>query len=70
MTGVDLRRGLSFRDAAITSVAMTGAVAVLAVMLLVLLDPRAQAFWGAKFSDLGTTVRGFVNALPPFPWAR
>ena len=64
------RRELSFRDSAITSIAMTGAVAVFAVVLLVLLDPRAQAFWGAKFSDLGTTVRSLVDQLPPMPWSR
>ena len=55
------RRAISFRDSAITVGAMIGAVAVLAVVLLVLLDPRAQAFWGTKLSDLGTTVRALVN---------
>lgn len=64
------RRGISFRDSAITFGAMTGAVAVLAVVALVLLDPRAQAFWGAKLSDLGTLVRALVNQLPPPPWTR
>jgi hypothetical protein len=67
---MDLRRGITFRDSAITFLAMTGAVAVLAVVLLVLLDPRAQAFWGAKFSDLGTVARALVNQLPPVPWAK
>lgn len=70
MTGIELRRGISFRDSAITFLAMTGGVAVLAVVLLVLLDPRAQVFWGAKFSDLGTIARTFVNTLPPVPWSR
>ena len=64
MTGVDTRRGISFRDAAITFGAMTGAVTVLAVGALILLDPRAQAFWGTKLSDLGTIVRAVVNQLP------
>lgn len=64
MTGVDTRRGISFRDAAITFGAMTGAVTVLAVGVLILLDPRAQAFWGTKFSDLGTIARAVVNQLP------
>jgi len=55
------RRPFSFRDSAITFAFMTAVVAVLAVGLLVLLDPRAQAFWGAKFSDLGTAARALVS---------
>jgi hypothetical protein len=65
VTGMADRRGISFRDSAITWAFMTGLVAVLAVGLLIMLDPRSQAFWGAKFSDLGTLVRALVNA---FPW--
>ena len=60
------RRGISFRDSAITFAFMTGVVVVLAVGLLVLLDPRSQAFWGAKFSDLGTLTRALVDLLPKF----
>jgi len=60
------RRGLSFRDSAITFAFMTAVVTILAVVLLVLLDPRSQAFWGAKFSDLGTAARALVGALPWF----
>jgi hypothetical protein len=60
------RRGISFRDSAITFAFMTAVVAVLAVGLLVLLDPRSQAFWGAKFSDLGTATRGLIDQLPWF----
>ena len=65
MTGLDARRGFSFRDSAITFGAMTAAVVVLAVGILVLLDPRAQAFWGAKFSDLGAAARAVVQQLRP-----
>jgi hypothetical protein len=61
------RRGVSFRDSAITFTFMTAVVAVLAVGLLVLLDPRSQAFWGAKLGDLGTAVKAAVNSLP---WMR
>jgi preprotein translocase subunit SecG len=61
------RRGISFRDSAITFGFMTAVVVVLAVVVLVLLDPRAQAFWGAKFSDLGTAARTLVNNIP---WLR
>ena len=60
------RRGISFRDSALTFGAMTGTVAVLAVGALILLDPRSQAFWGTKLSDLGTIVRALVNQLPLF----
>ncbi len=61
------RRGFSFRDSSTTFAFMTAVVAALAVGLLVLLDPRAQAFWGAKFSDLGTATRALVSQLP---WQR
>ena len=64
------RRGVSFRDATITFGAMVGGVALLAVGMLVMLDPRAQAFWGAKLSDLGTIARATVDQLPRPPWAR
>lgn len=63
------RRGISFRDSAITFLAMTGGVAVLAVGLLILLDPRAQAFWGARANDLGTMVRAAADQLPRPPWS-
>jgi hypothetical protein len=61
------RRGFSFRDSSITFAFMTVVVTAVAVALLVLLDPRAQAFWGAKFSDLGTGARALVGQLP---WMR
>jgi hypothetical protein len=64
--GTSDRRGVSFRDSAITFAAVTSVVVVLAVGVLILLDPRSQAFWGAKFSDLGTAARAVVNALPWF----
>jgi hypothetical protein len=61
VTGMADRRSFSFRDSAITFAFMTAVVAAIAVALLVLLDPRAQAFWGAKFSDLGTAARALVS---------
>ncbi|HEV2010210.1 MAG TPA: hypothetical protein VGS17_04195 [Candidatus Limnocylindria bacterium] len=64
MTGIADRRGSSFRDSAITFAFMTAVVAVLAVGLLVLLDPRSQAFWGAKASDVGAAVRALINSFP------
>jgi len=60
------RRTLSFRDSAITLAFTTAIVAVLAVGLLTLLDPRSQSFWGAKASDLGTAARTFIDGLPWF----
>jgi len=66
VTGTDTRRGISFRDSAISFAFMTAVVAVLAVGLLVLLDPRSQAFWGAKLDGLGTATRALVNQLPWF----
>jgi hypothetical protein len=64
--GTSDRRGVSFRDSAITFAAMTSVVVVLAVVVFILLDPRSQAFWGAKFSDLGTAARAVVNSVPWF----
>ena len=60
------RRTLSFRDSAITLAFTTAIVAVLAVGLLTLLDPRSQSFWGAKASDLGTAARTLIDGLPWF----
>lgn len=56
-------RGLSFRGSAIAFGLMTLGVVVLAVAVLVLLDPRAQLFWGAKFSDLGSGARAVLQAI-------
>jgi hypothetical protein len=67
VTGIADRRGISFRDSAITFSFTTALVAVLAVGLLILLDPRSEAFWGGKFSDLGASVRALVDSLPRFP---
>ena len=64
MSGLADRNGMSFRDSTVTFGFMTGLVAVLAVALLVLLDPRAQAFWGTKLSDLGTLARALADQLP------
>ena len=35
-----------------------------ALGIMVLLDPRAQAFWGTRFNEFGTAVRLLVDALP------
>jgi hypothetical protein len=52
---------VSFRSSAIGFAVMTGAVTLAAMGLFVLMDPRAQAFWGARFQD----AVSFVRALLP-----
>lgn len=52
--------GPTFRWNALAFIAITALAAALAVALLVLLDPRTQAWWGARFSELGTLFHGFV----------
>jgi hypothetical protein len=32
-------------------------------VLLVLLDPRSQAWWGDRFSEVGTFVRQLVDLV-------
>jgi hypothetical protein len=52
-------RGLSPR-ASVISFVVTSAVATGAsIGLFVLLDPKAQAFWGGRFTDLVNLVRSF-----------
>jgi hypothetical protein len=49
--------------ASVMSFVATSALATLAATgLFVLLDPRAQAFWGQRFGDLVTTVRALFGA--------
>ena len=46
--------------ASIISFVATSAIATMAsIGLFVLLDPRAQAFWGGRFGDLVNLVRSF-----------
>ncbi len=63
-------RGLSFRGSAIAFALMTLGVAVLAAGVLIVLDPRAQAFWGGKLSDLGSATWALlqtIRSLLPLP---
>ena len=49
--------------ASIVSFVATSAIATLAATgMFVLLDPRAQAFWGQRFGDLVSAVRAFFGA--------
>lgn len=54
-------RGIRFRDSMIGFVLMTALVVVAAVGAFILLDPRAQAFWGLKLSELGALLRGALR---------
>ena len=49
---------VGFRSSAIGFAIMTGAVTLAAMGLFVLMDPRAQAFWGTRIGDAITAVRG------------
>ncbi|MSQ36819.1 MAG: hypothetical protein EXR61_00700 [Chloroflexi bacterium] len=62
---------LPLRPALIQFTVVVTLVAFGALGIMVLLDPRAQAFWGARFSELGAgasevalAVRSFIGALP------
>jgi hypothetical protein len=48
---------VGFRSSALAFVVMTGAVTLAAMGLFVLMDPRAQAFWGARIGDAVNFVR-------------
>jgi len=52
-------RQLSPRASVISFVAATAVATAAATGLFVLLDPRAQAFWSGRFSDLIGVVRSF-----------
>jgi len=48
---------VGFRSSAIGFGLMTGAVTLAAMGLFVLMDPRAQAFWGTRIGDAISFVR-------------
>jgi hypothetical protein len=52
---------VGFRSSAVAFGLMTGGVTLAAMGLFVLMDPRAQAFWGARIADLV----GFLQSLLP-----
>lgn len=60
-----MTRPPTFRWSVIAFVLIVAAVIVLTIALLVLLDPRSQAWWGQRFSDLGTFVRSIADAVLP-----
>lgn len=54
-------RQTGFKAATVGFVLMTALVVVATTGVFVLLDPRAQAFWGTKISDLLAFVRSVVG---------
>lgn len=59
MTGA--RSRLSLRGSLVLFVLMSAAVSAAAMGLLVLLDPRTQAYWGGRLGDLLAFLRGLVG---------
>lgn len=55
----------TFRWNVLAFVAMAALVVLITTALLVLLDPRSQAWWGDRFSEIGTFVRALVDAVLP-----
>ena len=55
----------TFRWNVVAFLAISALVVALTVAMLVLLDPRSQAWWGDRFSELGTLLRGLVDAVLP-----
>ena len=53
--------GPTFRWNVLAFVAIVAVALVLSTAMLVLLDPRSQAWWGDRFSELGAVVRGLVG---------
>lgn len=54
-------RRLTARASVISFVGTTLLATAAATGLFVLLDPRAQAFWAARFSELVGAVRGLFG---------
>lgn len=53
----------TFRWNVLAFVAMLALVLFITTALFVLLDPRSQAWWGDRFSDIGTFVRAILDAV-------
>ena len=51
---------VGFRSSAIGFAIMTGAVTLAAMGLFVLMDPRAQAFWGTRIGDVVSFIRSLI----------
>lgn len=53
----------TFRWNVLAFVAIVVLVLFASTALLVLLDPRSQAWWGDRFSEIGTFVRSVIDAV-------
>jgi hypothetical protein len=52
---------VGFRSSAVGFALMTAAVTLAAMGIFVLMDPRAQAFWGARIGDAVSFVRSLFG---------
>lgn len=59
---MDERRRLELRASALSFVATCAIATAAATGLFVLLDPRAQSFWAARFGELVAAVQGLFGA--------
>ena len=57
----------TFRWNVLAFAAIVAAVVLVSTALLILLDPRSQAWWGDRFSEVGTFLRGLADAVAPRP---
>ena len=53
--------GPSFRWNVLAFVAVVAIALALSTVMLVLLDPRSQAWWGDRFSEMGAVARGLIS---------
>lgn len=60
MTEASARR-LSFRGSVVSFVLMSALVVMIAMGLLILVDPRTQAYWGGRLGDLLAMLRALVG---------
>jgi len=56
-----VRRSFGLRTSVITFVLMSAGVVVVAMALLVLIDPRTQDYWSGRFADLTAWVRTLLG---------
>lgn len=57
----DAPRRLGVRSSVVGFVAMSGLVVVASLGLLVLIDPRTQAYWTSRLAELAAAVRALVG---------
>lgn len=56
----DAPRRLGIRSSVVGLVAMTGLVVAASMGLVILIDPRTQAYWGGRLAELAAAVRTLV----------